>query len=44
LWREPEEKTRGFGRALPELLSLERIGRAYKRLIGEVLAERRRAR
>jgi hypothetical protein len=31
------EETRRFGRALREVLSLERIGRRYKRLIDEVL-------
>jgi hypothetical protein len=35
------EETQRFGRALRELLSLERIGRRFTRIIEEVLAERR---
>ena len=35
------EETRRFGLALRELLSRERIGRRFKRLIDDVLAERR---
>ena len=41
LSREYGEETRRFGAALRELLSLERIGLRYKRIIEEVLAERR---
>jgi hypothetical protein len=36
-WHE----TQSLGRALAELLSLERVGRRYKRIIDEVLAEKR---
>ena len=39
---EYREETQRFGAALKELLSLERIGRRYKRLLDEVLAERAR--
>jgi hypothetical protein len=35
------EETRRFGAALRELLSLHRIGLRFKRIIEEVLAERR---
>lgn len=38
--RDYWEETRRFGRAIRELLSLERIGRRFKRIIDEVLAER----
>ena len=41
--REYWEETRSFGQALRELLSRRRIGLRYKRLIEEVLAERRAA-
>lgn len=41
LSREYWEETRRFGGALRELLSRERIGRRFRRLIEEVLAERR---
>jgi hypothetical protein len=42
-WLSPEydEETRRFGAALRELLSLERVGRRWRRLLEEVLAERR---
>jgi hypothetical protein len=44
-WFSPDywEETRRFGMALRELLSLERIGRRYRRVIEEVLAERRQS-
>lgn len=35
------EETRRFGMAIRELLSRERVGRRFKRMIDEVLAERR---
>jgi hypothetical protein len=43
-WLSPRyaEETRRFGAALRELLSLERIGRRFRRIIEEVLAERHR--
>jgi hypothetical protein len=41
LSREYRDETQRFAAALRELLSLERIGRRWKRLIDEVLAERR---
>jgi hypothetical protein len=40
LSKEYWEETQRFGKALRELLSLERIGRRWKRIIDEVLAER----
>jgi hypothetical protein len=40
LSREYWEETQRFGKALRELLSLERIGRRYRRIIEEVLGER----
>jgi hypothetical protein len=40
LSREYWEETRKFGAVLRELLSLERVGRRWKRIIYEVLAER----
>jgi hypothetical protein len=42
-WLSPEywEETQRFGLALRELLSLERVARRFKRIIDEVLAERR---
>src|SRR5262249_22503917 len=40
LSRDCWEETRRFGAALRELLSQERIGLRYKRIIEEVLAER----
>jgi hypothetical protein len=40
LSREYWEETRSFGSALRELLSLERVGRRWRRLIDEVLAVR----
>jgi hypothetical protein len=42
-WLSPEyaAETRHFGTALRELLSLERVGRRWRRLLEEVLAERR---
>jgi len=40
LSREYWEETQRFGRALRELLSLERVGQRYKRIIEDVLAER----
>jgi hypothetical protein len=43
LSREYWEETRRFGLALRELLSLERVARRFKRIINEVLAERRGA-
>lgn len=41
LSREYREETRRFGSAMRELLSRERVGRRFKRIIDEVLAERR---
>jgi hypothetical protein len=35
------QETRRFGAAIRELLSLERVGRRFRRIIDEVLAERR---
>jgi hypothetical protein len=43
LSREYWEETRRFGLALRELLSLERVARRFKRIINDVLAERRGA-
>jgi hypothetical protein len=40
--RDYWEETRRFGAAVRELFSLERIGRRYKRIIEDVLAERSR--
>ena len=40
LSREYWEETRRFGSALRELLSRERVGRRFKRIIDDVLAER----
>jgi hypothetical protein len=42
LSREYWQETKRFGAALRELLSLERIGNRYRRIIEEVLAERRK--
>ena len=39
LSREYWEEIQRFGRALRELLSLEQIGRRFKRIIDDVLAE-----
>jgi hypothetical protein len=41
LSREYWEESRRFGLAIRELLSRERVGRRFKRIIDEVLAERR---
>jgi len=41
LSRDYREETQRFGRALRELLSLERVGRRYQSVIKEVLGQRR---